>query len=466
MISFSNHSTTLLQISFSQITSFRLKPLQPHGYNLTTTVNMCVFTRFRFLCLHEKLKIAHACDKAALDRNGVLTCPDDPDPQLDDGKEHLCGARAYGVGVCGSIHCTWNFSILPWGDYGDDKRSGKSTSFEDDTAIIDSPEARKDRVARWYHLLDAGQQLDHFQTEYPLPYDQRSTAGRALLEFPYGAAVTPLDSLQWQELNPKLLDPAKLQWCVFHGLLPASVVDGRKSDTISPIKPTAGPFKLTGSHKCPKKHGICKKCGANIGDHRLKEKTLAHRQATALKALTNEDSTKKDLKGTVWDPSVDLEWDDERGEYAKVSTNQDHDFQTNNAPYPASNSDSAFAPSTAQQVDSSDAFHDQNAAPLVNDGLANSIELGFPDGMDWQDFTEASTSSPLITPAEAAAGGQFWPDTNYTYPTETATYSSSLPQQPDARLRNPSLFDPSTSCTEDFSASAEHIDFAKRRCLR
>lgn len=86
------------------------------------------------------------------------------------------------------------------------------------------------------------------------------------------------------------------------------------------------------------------------------------------------------------------------------------------------------------------------------------MELGFPDGMDWQDFTEASTSSPLITPAEAAAGGQFWPDANY--PTETATYSSSLPQQPDARLRNPSLFDPSTSFTEDFSASAEHIDFA------
>jgi hypothetical protein len=273
---------------------------------------MCILTRFRYLCLHEKLKIAHACEKAYLDRNGVLTCPDDPDPQLDDGKAHMCGPRTFGIGVCSSIHCAWHFSILPLGDYGDDKH-GNSTSFEDDTEISDSPEAREDREDRWYRLLNADQQLDHYQTEYPLPYDQRSPSGRALLEFPYGAAVTPVDSLQWQELNPKVLNPVKLQWCVFHRLLPASVVDGRKSKTISPLQPNAGPFKLTGSHKCPKKHGICKKCGANIGNRALKEKTLAYRQAAALNALTDEDSGKQDLKGTVWDPSVDLKWDDEKG---------------------------------------------------------------------------------------------------------------------------------------------------------
>jgi hypothetical protein len=371
---------------------------------------MSIFTRFRYLCLHEKLKIAHACDKATLDRNGVLTCPDDPNPQLDDRKSHMCGPRTYGIGVWASIHCAWHLSILPLGDYGDDKKTGNSTSFEDDTEIVDSPEAREDRVARWYRLLNADQQLDHYQTEYPLPYDQRSSAGRALLEFPYGAAVTPLDSLQWQELNPKLLNPSMLQWCVFHRVLPASVVDGRKSKTISPIQPTAGPFKIAGSHKCPKKHGICKKCGANIGDRSLKEKTLAHRQNIAFTALENEDMAKGDLKGTVWDPSVDLKWDDEKGAYARVqTTDQDHDSQTQNDPYPASSSGPAFVPPTAQPADTSDVFYDQAAAPLVNENLASSMELGFPDGMGWQDFTEAPSTTSLVTKTETIAGDLYCP---------------------------------------------------------
>ena len=185
---------------------------------------------------------------------------------------------------------------------------------------------------------------------------------------------------------------------------------------------------------------------------------MAYRQATALNALTNEDNAKKDLKGTVWDPSVDLKWDDETGRYVKVLTNQDQDFQTNDAPYQASSSSAAFAPSTPQQVANSEIFHEQGAAPLANDELANSMELGFPDGMDWQDFTEASTSSPLITPAEAVAGGQYWPDPNYA--TGTAALHASSPQQADERLRAPLSFDPSNSFTQDFSASAEHIDFA------
>jgi hypothetical protein len=191
----------------------------------------------------------------------------------------------------------------------------------------------------------------------------------------------------------------------------------------------------------------------------LREKTLAYRQAAALNALADGDSAKQDLKGTVWDPSVDLKWDDERGVYVKVLTNQDHDFQTNDVPYPASSSNPAFAPSTADRlVDNFEVFHEQDTAPIVNDELASTMELGFPDGMDWQDFTEASTSSPLITSAEAVAGGQYWPDSNYS--TGTAAHLFSSPQQPDERLRAPLSFDPSTSSTQDFSASAEHIDFA------
>jgi hypothetical protein len=418
---------------------------------------MCIFTRFRHLCLHEKFKIARACNKASLDCNGVLTCPDDPNPQLDDGKNHVCGPRTYGIGVCASIHCAWHHSILPLGDYGDDKRFGGSTSFEDDTEIIESPEAREDRVARWYRLLNADQQLDHYQTEYPLPYDQRSFAGRALLEFPYGAAVTPLDSLQWQELNPKLLSPAMLQWCVFHQVLPASVVDGRKSDTISPLQPIAGLLKLTGAHKCPEKHGICKKCGANIGDRTLKEKTLAYRQAVAFQTSTDEDSAEQDLKGSVWDSSVDLKWNDEKGAFVKVLTNQGQNIQTHDEPHRVSNSsDAAFAPPTAQPVeDNCSAFYEQDTAPLANDGLANSMELGFPDGMDWQDFTEASTSSPLVHPLEATSGSLYWP-----YQDPPTGIAEAFSSSPDEHLRDPFLFDPSTSFTEDAAATAEHIDFA------
>jgi hypothetical protein len=422
---------------------------------------MCIFTRFRYLCLHEKFKIAHACDKAALDRNGVLTCPDDPNPQIDDGKNHMCGARTHGIGVCASIHCAWHLSILPLGDYGDDKVSGQSTIFEDDTEIDDSPEAREDRVSRWYHLLDADQQLDHYQTEYPLPYDQRSSAGRALLEFPYGAAVTPLDSLQWKELNPKLLSPSMLQWCVFHRVLPASVVDGRKSKTISPIQPTAGPFKLTGSHKCSKKHGICKKCGANIGDRTLREKTMAYRQNAAFTALENEDSAKGDLKGSVWDPSVDLKWDDEKGVYVKVqTTNQDHDFPTQDEPYAASSSGLVFAPSTPQAVDTSDGFYCQDTSPLDEDVIFSGVELGFPDGMDWQDFTEAPTTTSLVTLIEAIAGEMYCPGLDFPHGPDGVPSSSLQQQQSDERLREPFHFDPSISFTEDPTATAEHIDFS------
>lgn len=422
---------------------------------------MCIFTRFRYLCLHEKFKIAHPCDKASLDRNGVLTCPDDPNPRLDDGKTHMCGPRTYGIGVCGSIHCAWYFSILPIGDYGDDKRFGNSKSFEDDTEIVDSPEAREDRVARWYHLLNADQQLDHYQTEYPLPYHKRSTAGRALQDFPYGAAVLPLDTLQWQELNPICLDPAKLQWAVFSRILPASVVDGRKSNTISPVQPTAGPFKLAGDHKCPKKYGICKKCGMNIGDPALRNATLAHRQIVAFQALRDHDRAQPVLKGTVWDPSVDLVWDDEKGDYCKVATTNHH-LEIRDPPNPVATTDFAFAPSTAQPIDSPAAFHEQSTFPLAEVTVESSMQLGFPEGMDWQDFAEASTSCPLVAALETTSGALYWPDLE----SSTGNVSGDAPlsslslssQKLDPR--DPFYFDPSISYDENFSATADQIDFS------
>lgn len=411
---------------------------------------MCIFTRFRYLCLHEKFKIAKACNKATLDRNSVLTCPNDPGPQPDDGKPHDCSSRTYGIGVCDSIHCAWHFSLLPLGDYGDDKLSGKNTSFENDTEIIDTPEAREDRVARWYRLLNADQQLDHYKTEYPLPYDQRSTAGRALLEFPYGAAVGPWDTLQWQELNPLHLNPAMLQWLVLSRVLPASVVDGRKSNTISPLQPDKGPFKkLTNAHKCRKKHGICKKCGANIGDRALKEATLAYRQKAALIALKVEDGGKADLKGTVWDPSVDLKWDDATGRYTKVQTN--HELQDSDATYQAS-SDSSFASPKTQQVEIPAVFHDQDKTLLFdNSGDTNTEELGFPDGMGWQDFTESATSAIIVTPLATTTGSLYWPDLDFPPGIGELLFSSS--QSGKQQQHDPFFSDPSSSDSFPLSSS-------------
>jgi hypothetical protein len=231
----------------------------------TTAINMCIYSHFQYLCLHEKLKIIRACSKAFKDSQGVLTCPDTPNLQTNDDIHRTFGHRTYGVGVCSSIHCAWSHGILPCGDYGNNKKFGKSTSFEDDTEIKDSPTVREERVGRWFRLLNADQQLDHFKTEYPLPEHELSAAGRALLHFPSGAGVIDsVDTLRWQELNPLYLTPAMLQRCVFYRLLPASVVDGRKSKTITPHKPVLGPFKPQEAHECPKKRGICKVCGETL----------------------------------------------------------------------------------------------------------------------------------------------------------------------------------------------------------
>lgn len=377
-----------------------------HTRPLHLNINMCIYTHFRYLCLHEKLKIAHPCHKAALDPHGILTCPEDTNPQVNDGIHRTYGDRTYGVGVCSSIHCAWDHSVLPVGDYGDNKRFGNDKSFEDDTEIVDTLESREGRVDRWYRLLDADQQLDHYQTQYPLPLHERSAPGNALLNFPHGAAVmAALDTLKWQELNPVCLTPAMLQWCVFSRLLPASVVDGRNSDTLSPHKPIAGPFKPTFFHTCPKKRGICKVCGENIGHPALKHDTLSYRQNVALTDLMIEDMAKEDPMGTVLDPSVDLKWDDENSQYLKVSSGDD----------PA-NGNAKIETSTTQAVHAAAALNGQ-AIPLDNHGADTSTAFDYEAGMDWE--WEALPAGADIDacrqdgPATTNTSGPYWPNSSF-----------------------------------------------------
>lgn len=351
---------------------------------------MCIYTRFRYLCMHEKIKIAHACNKAILDPHGILICPDDPSPKLTDGVHRTYADRTYGVGVCSSIHCAWDHSILPLGDFGDDKVfDNGSKSFEDDTAIDNSYKAREDRLDIWYRLLTTDQQLEHFSREYPTPLFQRSVAGRVLLDFPHGAVVTSMETLLWHELNPVYLTPAMLQWFVFSRVLPASLVDNRKSNTISPRKPIPGPFKVNPNHKCPKKHGICKVCGENIGETALKETTLKHRQKIAMSFLLDEDLAKQDPKGTSLDPSVDLKWDDAKGEYIRVPRN--FDLQLHDAPYPAS-SNPAFVQSLHQPVDTAAVFSGQDA-PFAN-AAGHSLEMDY-NASDWDAFASAAETTDL-----------------------------------------------------------------------
>jgi hypothetical protein len=359
---------------------------------------MCIYTRFQYLCLHEKLKLQKPCDKAVKDPQGILTCPDAPSVQTIDETP-----RTYGVGVCSSIHCAWNYSILPVGDYGDKSRFGDSTSFEDDTEIEDSLAAREDRIDRWFRLLTVDQQLDHFSTKYPIPDYERSIAGQAFLNFPFGAAaVGSWETLRWEELNPLYLTPAMLQWCVLNRLLPASVVDDRKSRTITPLKPIFGPFAVEGPHECPERHGICNSCGANIGNKVLKEATLAYRQDVALAELLDGDRAKGDLRGTAWDPHVDLKWDDGKGEYCRAPGTA---HVANDALYPTI-SNPAFVSLTTPTVDTAAVFSGQNA-PLADDTTQDDMDVDLDPragGMTWDQFVQSSPSDEYPwTPGSAPA---------------------------------------------------------------
>ena len=374
---------------------------------------MCIYSHFQYLCLHEKLKIIRACSKAFKDSQGVLTCPDAPNLQANDNTHRTFGHRTYGVGVCSSIHCAWSHGILPCGDFGNNKRFGKSTSFEDDTEIEDSPTLREERVSCWFRLLDADQQLDHCKTEYPLPEHELSPAGRALLRFPSGAGVIDsVDTLRWQELNPLYLTPAMLQWCVLYRLLPANIADNRKSKTITPHKPVLGPFRPQGFHTCPKSRGICRVCGENIGSEKLKQKTLSYRQNMALIALLEETCVQADPKGTVWDPSIKLEWDDNTGKYRKIQTN----FPVYDAPYPAS-SNPAFVPSTTQAVETAAVFARQ-VVPLADGGNYASTDSGLTAGMDWEHFV---MDDKLDKEFSAVLDAHHWPTSDFLYTTSLPT---------------------------------------------
>jgi hypothetical protein len=357
---------------------------------------MCIYTHFTYLCLHEKLKMQKPCNKATTDSQGVVTCPDTPNVYNIDFTHRTYAQRTYGVGVCSNIHCAWNHSILPFGDYGNGKKFSKSTSFEDDTEIDDSPAAREERVGRWFKLLSADQQLDHFKTQYPLPEHELSVAGRALVNFPHdGAMFEDQNTLRWQELNPLYLTPAMLQWCIFNRLLPASIADTRKSKTITPHKPILGPFQPKGAHKCSKKHGICKICGENIGNKKLKEKTLSYHQTMALTTLLDEDTAKNEH--TAFAPNIDLKWDDKEGKWLKVPTNFPISYD---APYPAS-SDPVFVPSTTQGVDTAAVFGGQDVL-FANSGHNTGMALDLTGGMDWESFVQDdSLENYSMTPRSA-----------------------------------------------------------------
>lgn len=328
---------------------------------------MCIYTQFQYLCLHGKTKIQTPCDNVVTDSHGTLTCLNDT-----HDNQRTFGHRTYGVGICSNIHCAWNLSVLPLGDYGDNKKFGNSSSFEDDTEIDDSLEAREERVARWYRLLSTDQQLDHLQTEYPVPINELSIAGRDLQNFPYGAAVVPtLDTIRWQELNPLYLTPAMLQWLIFNRVLPASIVDDHKSMKISPLKPTLGPFKPMKPHKCPKKYGICKVCGENIGNPKKKEKVLSYRQNTAMAGLMTDALKQADPIGTVLDPFVGLKWDDKKGEYRKFPLANDLQLYD---PSQTVASNLALGLPTTQTVDASAVFSGQGELLTDSNALA-SMEL-------------------------------------------------------------------------------------------
>jgi len=368
---------------------------------------MCNYSLFQYLCTHHKLKIIQACSKAFKDPHGVLTCPDAPNANVSDGTPRIFGHPTYGLGICGNIHCAWKHSVLPIGEFGDDEKFGNSTSFEDDTEIEDSPAAREDRVGPWYRLLNVHQQWDHIGTEYPVPENELSDGGRILYSSPHGAAdFMALETLRWQELNPLYLTPPMLQWCVLNLVLPASVVDDRKSKTITPRKPIFGPFKVKDTHRCKNKKGVCKDCGVNIGSWKVKEGTLSWRQNVAWAKLLIETPVNGDPKGTAWDPNVQLKWDDESGEYRTIPTNSA--VSISDASCPAS-SNPAYVPSTTQAVDSAAVFGGQDGY-LADSSTHASAEFALTDGMDWDSFVANAT---LDAQPSATFGNNSWPSSGF-----------------------------------------------------
>ena len=421
---------------------------------LAITNDMCIYSQFQYLCLHQKLKIIKACSKAFKDPHGVLTCPDAPNAHASAETPRIFGQRTYGLGICGSIHCAWTHNILPIGEYGDNTKFGNSTSFEDDTEIEDSPATREERVGRWFRLLSADQQLDHFTTEYPIPEHELSDAGQVLHNFPHGAHdFMALDTLRWQELNPLYLNPPMLQWCVLNHVLPASVVDDRKSTTITPRKPIFGPFQVRSSHQCPNKRGICNVCGKNIGDKEKKETVLAYRQSVELAKMLIETPMHEDLTGTAWDPNVELKWDDARGEYRTIPTNTP--VSISDAPYPAS-SNPAFVPSTTQAVDTAAVFGGQNGY-VADSSTYASAEYGLTGGMDWESFV---MDAALDDQPPATSGNDSWLTSGFSGHDGLATMPQAAPDMANFSSNPSASFDANHDTTYKIDAGNQtNFDF-------
>jgi hypothetical protein len=169
----------------------------------------------------------------------------------------------------------------------------------------------------------------------------------------------------------------------------------------------------------------------DIGDRKLKEKTLSYRQNMALTALLQETCVQDDPKGTVWDPTVELEWDDDKVKYRKIQTN----FPVYDAPYPVS-SNPAFVPSVTQAVDTAAVFGGQDV-PLADGGIFASTDFGLTAGMDWDSFVMDATLDKEFSAILDA----------HSQPTSDFLGTASLPRMPryDLDMSNNFSFNTSPS---------------------
>ena len=249
---------------------------------------MCYFTTFNFLCGCSKIKISQPCNDTFTNVQGVLCCRKDPRPHPDDKSlTRKKDDMTFGPGVCSGVQCQWKHALLPLGDFGDSK---KRALFEDDTPFDMSEEACKEREDCWYrNLLSTDQQLDFIGVSYPLDPETMSDFARWQLnsdkedsewffwEHFDRAWGSDRSKIRWQELNPRYMDASMLRRVLSHRLLPAEVAIPGNARGSTPLKPNQGPFAV-GKHKCKPAKGICKKCGVNVGDPKLRNATLSYQQ--------------------------------------------------------------------------------------------------------------------------------------------------------------------------------------------
>lgn len=253
---------------------------------------MCKFTTFSFLCGGTKLKITSPCESAFINYQGIQYCRKDPQAHVNDGVFRDCSAYTYGPGICSNVNCREYHGMLP---YELSSKNEASDLIEDDSEFDMSPDACTERETRWFrYLLSTDQQLECFNTVFPVPLESMTEYARVYLWLGYlnvndwaahfdAAANASPDEVTWQELNPKYMSPCTLQTATAHHLLPAWVTDttqplperftnkpskASKKDkaatqqirTTTPQMPLYGPFKVP-SHRCTPAIGFCKTCG-------------------------------------------------------------------------------------------------------------------------------------------------------------------------------------------------------------